>query len=329
MNRFVPITPTPGSPTDDESRILSRLGTLADETPPTSAGAGKPPNGQMPRGTILAEFVAKLLAVVARKLSPAFVERSLAMARRVGQYAVLAGSGLTLLYAIFAAIKYNSFAVFLTGLGMLAALAVAQFAATRFLAAAGQTIANTPSRISSIAFLECTGLLVLLLAATVFAVGLVTSIQVGRVAVLLPAVLVAVMLAYFGAVALHPMLVNVTTDRGSAGEEAIGLLSFFFKAGLALIPLSFCLLAIGGCLAVLASFFSSGQSLAAAIGAIVQALPFPVTLPYGLAGSAVILLACLLPFMAWFVFVLQYLFLDVLRAILSVPAKLDALRAAP
>jgi hypothetical protein len=222
------------------------------------------------QSTLLGALVGGALGRVARVLSPRFVERSLTAARNTGQYAVLAGAGLTLLYAIFAAIKFNSFGIFLTGIGLIAAIAVGQFAAIRFLHAADSAIVNTPSRISSPAFLECTGLLVLLMAAAVLVGGIITSIQLSSFATLMPAVLMAATLAYFGAVALHPALVNVEVGEGSAGEEAIGLLSFFFKSGLKLVPLFFCLLAIGGCLAITASFFQAGQAFASVIGSVVQ-----------------------------------------------------------
>ena len=325
----------------EEIRTLSRSGAIPSDPlvkpegsadwRPLSAPVLPPPppaspHRSWPAGTMMGDFVASLLDRIARWLNPAFVERSLAFARDTGQFAVLVGGALTLLYAIYAAIKFNSFALFLTGLGLVAALAVAQFAATRFLNAAVRTIANTPSRIGSPAFLECAGLLILLGAAGSLLGGLVTSIQVTSIIPLLPAVFFTATLVYFGAIALHPKLVNVEPGDGTAGEEAIGLLSFFCKTGLKLVPLFFLLLAVGGDLAIIASFFSSGQAFASSIGSVLQTVPLPMGVPYGLTGSAVVLVACLLPLVAYFIFLLQYLLLDVLRAVLCVPAKLDALR---
>src|ERR1043166_4008 len=118
----------------------------------------------MIRSTIMGEFVGGLLQTVARILSPALVEQSLSTATKVGHLAVLAGGALTIVYAIFGATKHNSFAIFAVGLGFVAALAVGQFAAIRFLSAANKIIAGTPSRVSSPAFLECTGLLAIVVA---------------------------------------------------------------------------------------------------------------------------------------------------------------------
>ena len=289
-------------------------------------GAGEPPNRRLPAATLLGDVVGSVLERIARWLSPAFVERSLGLAREVGQYAVLGGAALTLLYGIYAAIKFNSFAFFMTGLGFMVALAVAQFAAIRFLTAGTRTIANTPSQVSSPAFLECTGLLLLLAALGALVGGVVSMIRVESIVPLVPALFVAAAFTYVGATALHPRLVNVNLGVGSAGEEGIGLLSFFFKAALKLVPLFFGLLAVGGVLAILASFTESGQAFASTIGAVLQFVPLPMETSAGFTGSAVIMLAALLPMIGYFLFLLSYLAIDLVRAVLSVPTKLDALR---
>ena len=55
-------------------------------------------------------------------------------------------------------------------------------------------------------------------------------------------------------------------------------------------------------------------------------MPLPVSVPFNLVGSAVVMLACLVPIIGYFVFLLLHLMIDVARAVLSVPGKLDALR---
>jgi len=321
----IPADPKVAPPGAAEWRPLSSL-------PPTPPSAPPPPPAtggsrvSMPAGTVLGDFVGTLLKHVAGWLSPAFLEGSLAFARKIGQYAVLLGAVLTVVYAIVAAIRYNSLEMLLTGLVFVAAIAVAQFAAGRFLGAGEKLIASTVSRLSSPAFLECTGLLVLLLAAATFLGGIITSIRVSSVAPFLPALITSAALVYFGALALHPEQVTVETAAGTAGEEAIGLLCFFFKASLKLVPLFFFLLAVAGDLAILASFFSGEGQFGYMVAALVASVPFLGSAPYGFAGSAMLVAACLLPLLAYFVFLLQYLFLDVLRAILAVPGKLDALR---
>lgn len=303
----------------DGSADWKLLSSLTAEAP-----AGKRSSGLPFKSTLLGDLVGSMLNRVARLLSPGFVQGSISWTKGYGHYAVLVGAVLTLLYTIYAAIRGNSFGVFLLGLGLILALAVAQFAATRFLGAADSLIANTPSRISSRAFLECTGLLLLLFAIGILISGLTTAIRTDSIAPFVPALLLSAGLVYFSAVALHPGVVNVELGAGSAGEEAIGLISFFFKAWLKLVPLFFFLFAVLGCAILVLSFFSRGQTLSLIIQSL---LPYSgMQLPEGLVGATTLLTACLLPILAYFTFLLQYLLLDVLRAILSVPGKLDALR---
>jgi hypothetical protein len=276
--------------------------------------------------TIMGDAVAGLLSIVARALNPTFIESALVASRKLGHYAVLAAGGLTIAYAVFAAIKFNSFAIFAIGLGLVVALAVAQFAALRFLNASDTLIASTPSRISSSAFLDCVGLLVLLAAAAILLGGLAAAITSRSFVPVISALLSGATLTCLGAVALHPGMVNVTTEQGTAGEEAIGLLSFFFKTSLKLVPLLFVLLSAAGTLTIAVSFFGEGGAFASLAQGFVNLLPLPVPVPYGLSGSALVLFGCLVPIITYFVFLLQYLFVDVLRAVLAIPGKLDGLR---
>lgn len=292
----------------------------------TSPGPSSGESRRLPSATLLGDIVGSSLARVARWLDAGFVERSLAFSRSTGQYAVLAGAVLTLIYAVVGAIRSNQFSVLLAGLAFIAALAIAQFAATRFLGAATRAINNTPSQISSAAFLECVGLFLVLLAIATLAGGVITSIQLSSIVPFVPALFTSAAFIYFGATALHPRLVNVEMSVGSAGEEAIGLLSFFAKAALKLAPLFFLLLAVGGSLAIAASFFEGGQSFVGVVGSVLQMVPLPIAIPPGFVGSAVVLVACLVPIGAYALFLLQYLVIDLLTAVLSVPGKLDALR---
>lgn len=294
----------------------------------TPWGAGAEPNGsRLPSNTLLGDAVGRVLGVVATLLSPARVQGALALAKRAGHYAVLAGGALTLAYAIYAAIQQNSFMVFAVGLGLVAALAVAQFAAMRFLDAADTLIAHTPGRVSSSAFLECAGLLVLLFAAATLLTGIGASIRLGSIAPLIPVLLVTVVCTALGAIALHPALANTHPGTGTAGEEAVGLLSFAAKAGLKIVPIYFGLLAITGALAVLWSFFSTGSAVSGAAQGMMDTLPIPrLPISGGQIGTTAIITACLIPIIAYAGFLLYHLSIDLVRAVLSLPGKLDSLR---
>ncbi|HUG12249.1 MAG TPA: hypothetical protein VMM36_14625 [Opitutaceae bacterium] len=278
-----------------------------------------------PKSTLLGDIVAKLLGLISTILSPGMLENSLSFSKRIGHYTVLAGAAFTVIYGLIMAVKLEAFQLLITALLFVGVIAVAQFAAVRFLDAAGKIIANTPSRVSSPAFFECTGLIVIILAIGMLFSGFTAAIYMRSFPALVPFLVGALFMLAYATVMLHPRIVNVNVGEGSAGEEAIGILTTLMKTNLILAPLVFFLLSVLGALIVLAGFF--GDRFAASFAMFLQYMPLPTDgLPFGFVGATLIIAACLVPILVYFVFLLQYLFLDVIRAILAVPGKLDALR---
>jgi hypothetical protein len=278
-----------------------------------------------PKSTLLGDLVSKLLGLISAILSPGLLGNTLGFSKRIGHYAVLGGAAATLIYGLIMAIKNEYFTFLITGLVFVGVIAVAQFAASRFLDAADKIIASTPSRVSSPAFFECVGLIVIIIGIGLLIGGIRTAIYARHFAPLIVALVGALLVFSYAAVMLHPKVVNVQVGEGSAGEEAIGILTTLMKANLLLAPLVFFLLSALGALIVLAAFF--GDQFAAAFGQILQVLPIPMYGgSFGFMGSSLIVAGCLVPILIYFAFLLQYLLLDVIRAILAVPGKLDALR---
>lgn len=325
----------------DQIRALAREGTIARD-PMVSAigskewkllsvlfvGVGAAPKSLLFSGTLLADFVARLVQRAGTILSPALVERSLALARHFGQYAVLLGGALGLIAAMVAAIRTESLPLFLGGLGFVVVLAGAQFAAMRFLGASDALIESTPSRLSSTAFLECLGLLAVLGAVGALVGGVIVAIQASSFGLLIPALLMAIFWVFFGAIALHPHLASVEAGSGSAGEEAIGILAFFLKAALKLVPLAFALLATVGALALFVGIVAPSSQFSFVLSSVTPPIPVPGLSGRGFGGASAVLGAALLPIAAYFAYLLSSLPLELWRAVLSLPGKLDALRRA-
>jgi hypothetical protein len=291
--------------------------------PSASSQAPASTAGFLPlQSTLLGDIVAKLLGLISAILSPGLLENSLGASKRLGHYTVLAGAVLTVIYGLIMAIKLEAFQLLITALLFVGVIAVAQFAAGRFLDAADKIIRSTQSRVSSPAFFECVGLISIILAIALLLSGLGAAIYMRSFpALVLPLILVVIMVS-FATIMLHPNIVNVAVGEGTAGEEAIGIITTFMKAKLKLVPLVFFLFAILGSLIVLAGFFGDRFAMAFA-----QYFPFSTGgLPFGFVGAALIVVACMVPILVYFVFLLQYLFLDVIRAVLAVPGKLDSLR---
>ena len=291
---------------------------------PKKTGSAKKP---LPfAGTFLADWVGKLLGIIRGFLTPALVDSSLNLAKHFGQYAVLLGGALGFIAAVVAAIRHNSFGLFLGGLGFLIALAVAQFAAVKFLDASDKLIESTPSRLSSLAFLDCVGLLTILAAFMVLLGGLVGSIKGGGVSVLIVALVSATLLTFFSAVSLNPQLASVQSGSASAGEEAIGILAFFLKGLLKLVPLVFALFGVVGALILLVGMFAPNSAFVRMLGQMLPVVPIPGLGGPGLSGLGVVLTAALLPIITYFMFLISSLPLELWRAILSIPGKLDSLK---
>ena len=314
------------------------MNTTEPNTPPSDPTWDSPPAAKPSTpvninidglATMLSGFVEKLVALATQTLSPALVARVLGLSRAGGQFAVLAGIALTLVNAIIAGVRYRSFALAATGVGVAIAIVIAQYAATRFMGSSERIIAATPSRVSSTAFLECAGLLLLLGALALFIGGIYTAIKMSSSAALVSGIVVALLLAIAGAIALNPATAGVEIkEDASAGEEAVGLMFFCLKVWLKTVPLLFCLLAIAGCVVTIWSWFNPQMS-AFALGGRGGALPLPFIDTFmvgGMAGPSLVLYACMTPVIVYLCFIFWSLTLDLARAILSLPAKLDALK---
>ena len=274
--------------------------------------------------TILAAFIGGLIARARALLSVPRLTAVFATANSIGQILVLAGAALALIYGVVYAIKYNSFHIFLYGLVAVFVLAVLQFVAKRLLDACASILTTSPTRVASVAVLECFALLLLLGAIGGLVQGIIASIQLETLLPLIPALVIFAVLSAAGGVALNPSLANVDQAPATAGEEAIGLFSFFAKTGLVLQPLLFCVYAAAGVLAALLAVFGEDARFAEVL---VAFIPFDLSVGAGgPLGITIIAAACLFPLFAYLSFLAYYLLIDVLRAILSVPSKLDQLR---
>ena len=106
-------------------------------------------------------------------------------------------------------------------------------------------------------------------------------------------------------------MANVTvSEKIAAGEEAIGILSFFVKAIVRIIPLLFGIGTIVGAIGVLLGLVPLLRVGNAGIG---------------MTGLTMVILSACLPFASYVFFALYHLIIDILRAILVLPQKLDNL----
>jgi hypothetical protein len=300
-------------------RALSSIDAVPDHT---AATASEIVGG----ATVMSDVIEKIVSFAAALLSPERIGRVIRHSRLYGHYALLAGMVLTLLYSIYIAIRHGSIESFLTGMCYVIALCVGQFVAVQFLAASDKLVAATPSRLSSNAIMKCIGLISIACAVVSFFASIVTMVRfisgtgtmVKNGGVWLLAIAGTVVAALFGGIALHPSVANVEIGQGSAGEEAVGIVMFFLKINLKMLPLFFALPAISGCLVTLVSFFTSDNIMDK-----MRHLPPDWIASFGMGGTPLLLWACSIPLTTYLMFLLAALVFDVLRAILVLPSKID------
>lgn len=298
---------------------------------PAAAAPGRPALSFIDTlGTSLGGIVEVFLELLRKGLTESFLTRTLGGLTRCGHLLVLAGAGLGLIYTIVQAIRANSFQVFGGGLVLILWIALLQYVALRFFTANQALVANSPSRVGSAALLDCLALILAVGAVVALVGGTVDAIRSNEFGSFVGGLLSSIVLLLGAGAALNPQLSNVRLAESSAGEEAIGLASFFGKASLVMLPLVFAALSLTGVIVIVVSFFATDSNSGAAsfvqtVLGFVPALGRFGSADAGLAGVGLLLQACLLPLIAYLGFLVLYLSLDLMRAVLEVPRKLDHL----
>ncbi len=230
---------------------------------------------------------------------------------KVGHYALLVAAALGLIYGVVGAFKWNQLTPALIGLVWIPCVGVAQFGAFKFSSTSRGLIKSSGSQLSSRSFLACLALwslllgIIALVGLTYSAIKLDSLSTFGLGLVAFAACELVVWLC------LNPSLLNINIlPASTAGEEAIGVLTFTMKALLRLVPIAFGLGVIVGDFQLLAAIVRLFRDQEYSI---MDASP----------SAWLVLGSAALPLMGYVLFVLNYLVLDVIRAILAIPEKLD------
>lgn len=193
-----------------------------------------------------------------------------------------------------------------------------QYAATKMLPALNTLVKNAPTKLSSAVFLKVLALFVGVGGLIALAVGVliwtgydyVDPTTANANAVALGCVGAFVACEFWMFLFLKPEELNVeVVEKTSVGEEFIGLTSYFAKGCLKLTPVVFGLTVLLAVVWLVVMMFSP-------IEAVVMQLFVLVYLG----------VMALLPFFMYAAFLSYYLTLDILTAVLSLPAKLDKIK---
>ncbi len=220
---------------------------------------------------------------------------------------------MSFLSALVLVMKYNALSVAaVLGGGIVGAVVaiVFQYIAAKTLPCLNILIKNTPAKLSSTAILQVFAFAVGIFGILSLFGGLVLAIKTSSFELFLIWFAVAVICEYWLAIALNPESLNIEVVKDiSAGEEFIGILTFFAKGSLKLVPLIFC-----GCMIFVA--YQLVYIMFAEFAYIGQISMQAGIIAYALCGA-------LLPLIFYLSFIGYYFTIDIARAILSIPAKLD------
>ncbi|OGV63188.1 MAG: hypothetical protein A2498_04500 [Lentisphaerae bacterium RIFOXYC12_FULL_60_16] len=233
-----------------------------------------------------------------------------AWAARSGHGGLIVAQILALIFFLVVAIKLENWVFILHGAGIAALLVILQYSAERFMNAGKSLIQASPSRMNSGAFLDCLALIVEVGGILMFIAFIMQARRLSSWSPFWTGLGVWALCDCVAYIALNPSMANTTVSSGgSAGDEAIGILSFFVKAIVCIVPLAFGIGAVIGSVALFIAIFS-------VIGDINR-------IAAGQQALWLIGLCACLPFGTYLLFVLYHLAIDVIQAILAIPQKLE------
>lgn len=256
----------------------------------------------------------KLVEIFRGILTSNFLEFCIKWITRIGHLGIIVAAALGFLFALIYAIRTNSFIGFLYGIIWVLLIFVLQYTVRKFLNAGKALIENNPTQLASQAFLDCFGFLALIGGVVALILHIIWTIRGAGFETFLMGLGVFVFLEFLALLAFNPKEVTIKIVKSnSAGQEALGIITFFIKAFMRLIPIFFGVLVVVWTIMLFIAFI--GLFGSAPGDAWMRGNWYALQILYGV----------LLPFIAYILFVLLYLCIDVIKAILSVPEKLDKL----
>lgn len=263
------------------------------------------------------DILGRFVEFLRGKLTEKVLDFSTDWILKFGHYGMIAAAALGIIFALVVAIRLDSFSAFLYGLAWIVLVFVVQYTAVRFSNAGAKLVANNPAALSSKAFLDCFGFLASIGGLIVLIVSIIWTIRGAGISFLFIGLGVFILLEFLALVAFHPETTSTKiVKETSAGQEALGIIVFYLKGVMRLIPIIF---GVGILVATVLLFIDF-------IGVFGDRFKVETAWMDGMHQAWQILLIGLIPFLSYLFFILSYLAVDVVRSILAVPSKLEELK---
>lgn len=263
---------------------------------------------QLTTGRLFDRFLNRMRTLISER----FLEASFRFLRACGNYGLTAAMLIGLGYSVLFAVRTDRLSLVLLGAGGVLALAVLQYTALRIGSALDVLVQSTRHALASNAFLDCFALLNLALGIFGFLALTLFALREGGAVPFAQGLAALIVCTYVAGLSLNPGTLNLHfSPVVTAGEEALGLLAFFLKLFLRLIPLCY---GIGIAIGTLGL-------LGACLFAITGDPAAPTTWALGTNSLILIAGSAALPFAGYLTFILCYLTVDLIRALLTLPEK--------
>jgi hypothetical protein len=260
-------------------------------------------------------FWGGVITFIKRVLNEDTVSAAIVAISRAGIYAMVLAALSIVGAAVVGAIKFSEYQFLLVALLLVLSLSLVQYFATRFMGSGEKVISATPTHLGSDALPEALALVVFLLSLASLGFGISNTISTEAIWPLMVGAAIFLSGMLVVGISLNPSMLNIAVGQASsAGEEAIGLISFVYKSWLRAIP------AIFGVLTTLGSLLLVWAFLKLLVGENLEGLAFVTS------GIVMVFVGGLFPVLGLLIFLWIYLLIDVISAILSLPGKLDKLR---
>ena len=268
----------------------------------------------IPTEAITAGLIDKLLNHLRTGYFLDFLEPNVKWLTKAGLFGLYVAALLGLVASIVLPMRYDlHFGISLAaGILWFVLCIVIHYTAWKFLPVLPQIIRSTPTQFSSRAFLDSFALVAGLIGVIALLVGLFFWIRTSSFEAFMIGVFVFIFCEYVMCLSLNPQTLNIEIrEQTSTGDEFIGLVSFFMKGLLRLVPIAFGSGIILGILNILTLLFSRVENIVQIFEAVYSVATF--------------MTAALLPVSGYVLFLVYYFVIDLARALLAIPPKLDRL----
>ena len=244
-----------------------------------------------------------------------FLDKNVDWLTKWGLNGLYVSAILGLLTSLYVPYKYDqilfSYSI-ATGLVWVLVCIVAHYTAVKFLPNLDKIIKATPTKLASGAFTDSFALIAGIGGVASLVAGAYFAISAENVDLLIYGVFAFIFCEYLMSLSLNPEILGIEiTEKTTAGEELIGILSFIMKGFLKLIPVLFGSGIILGIVRIFDIWLGEVEYIQELVGQV------------SAVGS--ITAAAFLPVTGYLAFLLYYFSLDILASIIAIPQKLDNL----